>query len=207
MIREQGFFRARLTLQNDDFLEVAEFFQEFQGEVQTVESGVIERGHLRLTNGLADSPVVLVAIDHERRRDVGVPQGLGDDLGVDAVVQPCLGNGMAKRVQVVATGDAGFSRQPVHDLADAVRGQGLALGIQPQGVIAARSPLPHIGLDRLHAGFAQEDLAPSALAVYKHQSRTKLANPTLDKMGIDLRPPASPDQTTSCQSSRVRRAA
>jgi hypothetical protein len=62
-------------------------------------------------------------------------------------------------------------------------------------------------LDRLHAGFAQEDLAPSALAVYKHQSRTKLANPTLDKMGIDLRPPASPDQTTSCQSSRVRRVA
>jgi hypothetical protein len=38
VIREQGFFRARLTLQNDDFfLEVAEFFQEFQGEVQTVE--------------------------------------------------------------------------------------------------------------------------------------------------------------------------
>jgi hypothetical protein len=37
VINEQGFFRARLTLQNDDFLEVAEFFQEFQGMVQTVE--------------------------------------------------------------------------------------------------------------------------------------------------------------------------
>lgn len=34
---EQGFFRARLTLQNDDFLEVAEFFREAQGTVQTVE--------------------------------------------------------------------------------------------------------------------------------------------------------------------------
>ena len=35
--REQGFFRARLTLQNDDFLEVAEFFLVVQGEAQTVE--------------------------------------------------------------------------------------------------------------------------------------------------------------------------
>lgn len=34
---EQGFFRARLTLQNDDFLEVAEFFRDMQGVVQTVE--------------------------------------------------------------------------------------------------------------------------------------------------------------------------
>jgi hypothetical protein len=35
--REQGFFRARLTLQNDDFLEIAEFFHVVQGEAQTVE--------------------------------------------------------------------------------------------------------------------------------------------------------------------------
>ena len=28
---EQGFFRARLTLQNNDFLEVAEFFRDAQG--------------------------------------------------------------------------------------------------------------------------------------------------------------------------------
>jgi len=34
---EHGFFRARLTLQNDDFLEVAEFFQVLQGGAQTVE--------------------------------------------------------------------------------------------------------------------------------------------------------------------------
>ena len=36
--REQGFFRARLTLQNDDFLEIAEFFHVVQGEAHTVES-------------------------------------------------------------------------------------------------------------------------------------------------------------------------
>lgn len=35
--REQGFFRARVTLQNDDFLEIAEFFRDVQGEVQTIE--------------------------------------------------------------------------------------------------------------------------------------------------------------------------
>ena len=35
--RDQGFFRARLTLQNDDFLEVAEFFLVVHGEAQTVE--------------------------------------------------------------------------------------------------------------------------------------------------------------------------
>lgn len=34
---EHGFFRARLTLRNDDFLEVAEFFRDEQGAVQTVE--------------------------------------------------------------------------------------------------------------------------------------------------------------------------
>ncbi len=102
-------------------------------------AGIIEWGHLRLTDSLAHSPVVLVAIDHERRRNIGVTQGLGDDLGVDAVVQPCLGNAMAKRVQIVAPGYAGLSRKPVHDLADAIRGQGLALGIQPQGIIFPRS--------------------------------------------------------------------
>ena len=34
---DQGYFRARLVLSNDDFLEVSEFFQGEQGEVQTVE--------------------------------------------------------------------------------------------------------------------------------------------------------------------------
>lgn len=35
--REQGYFRARLTLQNGDFVEVAEFFRVWLGDVQTVE--------------------------------------------------------------------------------------------------------------------------------------------------------------------------
>ncbi|MBP1465754.1 hypothetical protein EYB53_008555 [Candidatus Chloroploca sp. M-50] len=33
----QGFFRARLTLCNHDFLEVAEFFQSRQARIQTTE--------------------------------------------------------------------------------------------------------------------------------------------------------------------------
>ena len=32
---DQGFFLARLTLHNDDFLEVAEFFQIVHGQTQT----------------------------------------------------------------------------------------------------------------------------------------------------------------------------
>ena len=34
---DQGYFRARLVLANDDFLEVSEFFESEQGKVQTVE--------------------------------------------------------------------------------------------------------------------------------------------------------------------------
>jgi RNase adaptor protein for sRNA GlmZ degradation len=33
----QGFFRARLTLRNDEFLEVSEFFQVGQEQIQTIE--------------------------------------------------------------------------------------------------------------------------------------------------------------------------
>jgi hypothetical protein len=34
---DHGFFRARLILRNDDFLEVAEYFQVVGGQTQTVE--------------------------------------------------------------------------------------------------------------------------------------------------------------------------
>ncbi|OIO90253.1 MAG: hypothetical protein AUK03_13345 [Anaerolineae bacterium CG2_30_64_16] len=34
---DQGFFRARLTLQNDDFVEVTEYFVVERGRVRTVE--------------------------------------------------------------------------------------------------------------------------------------------------------------------------
>ena len=36
-LEDQGFFRARLQLANEDFVEVAEFFVVHQGRVQTVE--------------------------------------------------------------------------------------------------------------------------------------------------------------------------
>jgi len=93
---------------------------------------------------------------------------------------------MAEGMEIVATGDVGLDGQPVHQLPDAIRSKRTPLDIEPEGIATVGGTLRQIGQDRLHAGFAQKNLAPSALAVYKHQSRTKLANPTLDKMGIDL---------------------
>lgn len=61
-----------------------------------------------------------VAMNQQRGCDISVPQGLGHDLGVDAVVEPCLGYAVAKCVQVVAAGDVGLGEQNLDLQADAL---------------------------------------------------------------------------------------
>ena len=40
----------------------------------------------------------MVAVDQQGDVHIGVPQGLCNDVGVDALIQPSLGNAMTERV-------------------------------------------------------------------------------------------------------------
>ena len=132
MVRKQRFF-SRLTLQNDDFLKVIEqelFFWPFwlraafrtsqvdQFPVSAWRMGdaapldIAGAGGGAYNGAISASQTVRLALRLSwllLNTIVGVlPQGLGDNVGIDAVVQPCLANPMAKRVPVAATGDADF---------------------------------------------------------------------------------------------------
>lgn len=118
---------------------------------------------LEFQDRLFDPFIVLVAIDSQGDRKIGMPQRLGDELGVDPFVEPGLRRPVAKSMQVVLATDVGLRRQALDQLPDAVIGQGMALHVEPESIRRIDRALIERVANRLLAGLAQKDLASPAL--------------------------------------------
>ncbi len=138
---------------------------------------------------MADTPVVLVAIDEKCGCYICMPQRLDNDLGVDAFIQPGLGRAVAKRMQVMLADDVCLHGEPVDQLPDAVGGQRLAVHIEPEGVWCMDGRSFRYAANSLQTGIAQKDLAPAAFTKTQAMPRRKSS---LDSVMLTNSPARNP---------------